>query len=950
MKIFISYGHNDAIEFAEKLATWLKDQGYEPWLDKKDGIISGEPFDIRIEQGISECSILIALISPSSIRYESYCRNEWLFAQSIEKPIIPLRLANINPPLVIINLHYEDAFADTNMVFDNLSKVIKEVIANGKPRYREWIQNNEKKIWWSNREKLNFSEELRRYGKSFIGRDWLFMQLEQWVKGGDTQLALIRADSGWGKSAFAAQLTTRLNVRSVHFCTSSNIKTCEPSEWIKDLIYQLAVQFDVYRKRIEVLLEPNWGVSSETLFRSLIVDLLNEVERKPDIEEPWVFVIDSLDESLSVVGPALSDLLAWVVGIIPAWIKIIATSRPQQTIISKLSIQGVKHFNLKASDRENHKDLKCYIELRIRQICKGESEVSITSIVERIAVAAEGNFQYIKVLLDSVSDIGESKELIFKQLNQFPSDLIGLYDRIFRKRFNDLAYYKKEVLPIIDCLIASKEPLSHSFLVKSCKLDDDIAHGSLLTLSQFLNRTDTGYRFFHQSIVEWLSKFEMSTDFTASKMKGHQMLADSCWEEFVNHPQNLSSYCKNYIAIHLSEVGRWKDLHEVVYSTDLRLLQEWTAGGHGNSGIICLNGIIKHLTSKGIENISIAGLSTQLARIYSLRGEYDNARNYLNLAASKTSQIHGRRIKAVAMHELGSLDLYTRDFHRASINYKKALYLCDFGRAKYHDEAASNLIGLATLAFYKYQIKRSLKLCEQAMARSKKANDQSLLIAAERMTGAAYKLMGNIQEASQHFNNALETCEIAKIRSEEYRILLLQGWLELDIAAMNKRITLKARPIFEKALVGAKESMDYYYTTEALLSIGWTYLKENNVSQAKHYQKLAQDGLKVAANPELKSGLDSWQIVFYYLNGEYDNAARLGLELIKECNHQDIRILQYRMLIILGAIYWHSNNIRDAEDAWLKAIKISNSISEKRIELIHAGIEMCKEDPLWIPQ
>ena len=46
-RIFISYGRSDAANFARKLADWLRDQQYEPWLDVDQGIPIGAPFDVR---------------------------------------------------------------------------------------------------------------------------------------------------------------------------------------------------------------------------------------------------------------------------------------------------------------------------------------------------------------------------------------------------------------------------------------------------------------------------------------------------------------------------------------------------------------------------------------------------------------------------------------------------------------------------------------------------------------------------------------------------------------------------------------------------------------------------------------------------------------------------------------------------------------------------------------
>ena len=950
-QIFISYGRQDAREFADKLAGYLKENGFEPWLDRRDAIIAGEPFDIRLEQGISESSLLIALISPWSIRQESYCRNEWLYALSISKPILPIRLTNINPPLIIINLHYEDAFDEPDLIFKKIIPIINEVASTGQPRYREWLPSEDIKSWWSHLERFNFEGELKIYGESFIGREWFFEKLVNWVNEGESQIGLIKADTGMGKSAIAAQLTAWMNTRSVHFCTASNVKTCEPVEWIKDLIYQLAAQFDDYRLEIEKrTTEPNWGTKAETLFRSLITDPLSKFENKFRSMDPWVFVIDSLDESLAVAGPALSDLLIWSVNFMPKWIKIIVTCRPDQTIISKFSIVGVKHFSLKASDPENKLDLYKYVEKRLEHIKEKLNLSSIAATVEKIAELSEGNFQYAKVLIDSMQIAEKKDRSLTEQLEQFPVNLIGLYDRIFRKRFSDIKNYKNEILPLINCLIASKEPLQEDFLKKSSRLDESTANDALIALSQFLNRTPSGLRLFHKSLTEWLSNLNQSTEFTASISTGQQLLADCCWYEYLKDHKRLSGYCKKYLPSHLAETERWDALLEIVKNPDLNLIRSWTDEGKGDIGINCLRGLIGYLGNKKNEKTIMAGLATQIARIYSLMGNYVLAKEYLNLASKKTSICQGRRIKAVALHELGSLALYCRDYKEAGRNYRHALLLCKWGSKLYYDEAASNLVGLSTIAYEDHQLKPAIRFADKSISYSGKAGDFNHRIAAERMLGAIHKRIGNYDEASLHFDKALKLCELINDVRERYRILLLQGWLELDKAALGGVITKNAIPFFLKGLEYARNSLDYYYTQEAMLSIAWTYLKENNESEAIKYLKSATERKDLLVHPELKAGRDSWQVNLYYLRKDYENALESGLKLLQILTKLRMISRQIQLLIVLGSVYWHLGNTHESGIYWEKALATSESVSGKRIKLTQTGIEMCKKDPIWIPQ
>lgn len=952
MRVFISYGKKDSFDFAEGLAKWLEEQGFEPWLDRKDGISPGEPFDIRIEQGISNSQLLIALISPWSVRQESYCRNEWLYAQYLDKPIIPIRLADINPPLVIINLHYEDEFNDPEKIFKKLLPVLKEVQETGKPRYRDWMQQEDGKQWWARREKLNFEKELIKYGDSFIGRRWLFKKLEKWVADGKTQMAFITADTGLGKSAIAAQLVTKLNVRSVHFCLSSNIKTCEPEEWIRELIYQLAAQFDVYRQKIEnPSNEPKKGASAEHIFTTLIVEPLSEIENEINPEEPWVFVIDSLDESLSTAGDAMVKFLSEkVVNNLPPWIKIITTSRPDKSIISRFSIEGVEHLVIKASDNNNITDVFDYVEKRLNNLVPDNKLQETTNIVEQIAAAANGNFQYIKVLLDNLEIDRDLFDLSHDKISRFPKNLSGLYDRIFRNRFKDLDNYYNNLIPIINCLIASKEPLDKQILIKSSNLDNQHIGKGLLALSQFLNDTESGYRFFHQSIMDWLSDINLSADFFASREEGQQMLAKYCFNDYLKDYSRMSTYSKKYIAIHLAESEQWEELLMVIEDTRLGFLKQWTEGIRSNIGVICLEGAISYLSSGNKNKILLAGIATQLARIYSLKGNYDKAKVLLEIATTNSSLLRGRRIKAVALHELGSLSLYNYDHINALRQYKKALRLCDYGRKRYHDEAASNLIGLATVHFATYQNHKAIKLSVKAIKRANKAGSVIIIISAERMLGAAYKSLGDYQKASTHLSNALNMSALIGEEVEKYRILLWKGWLALDTAAIELKEESKARPLFEEALELAKAYSDHYYITEALLSLGWTFLKEKNPDKASLYIDQAFKGMKYDAHPGIEVSFDAWQVALYFIQGEYQKAIESGLKTIQACVRHDIRSWHIRILIILGSIYWHKGDLDEANKLFMEALRVSRSISDRRYNLATSGIQMCKENINWVPQ
>ena len=228
-------------------------------------------------------------------------------------------------------------------------------------------------------------------------------------------------------------------------------------------------------------------------------------------------------------------------------------------------------------------------------------------------------------------------------------------------------------------------------------------------------------------------------------------------------------------------------------------------------------------------------------------------------------------------------------------------------------------------------------------------------IQVEIRDGVAILTMNNppVNQLSEHFVLELAGAIDAAYGDDGVKALVLTGSGDNFIAGADitqiKDVNTKARPLFEKALEIARNSMDHYYTSESLLSIGWTYLKEHNEQMAKQFQEQALRGLNIEAHPELKLGCESWQVIFFYFHEEYNQAIELAKKLIITCQKFNLKILQCRLLIILGSINWHSNKPQEAEKIWREALKISKSISEKRIKLVQVGIEMCKKDKRWVP-
>jgi len=947
MNIFISYARQDGCELARDLALHLRQMGYDPWLDIENGIPIGAPFDVAIETAISGSGILIALLTRESTKPEGFCRKELQYALVKKIPILPIKIHKVDLPIHIILLNYLDASTDNVIPYDKLPSLIELITKNGSVSYDPQPHQIS---WWNALSRTGCYEELARHDNTFTGRKWLFDDIQAWIEQSDSQLLLITADAGIGKSAIAAQMTTRFNVRGIHFCSRSNIETCFPKSWLSDLIYQLAKTFSPYQKEVEQLSAPNWNDPPESLFRSLIIEPLNRCEKQLNISEPWIFVIDGLDESLAEAGSALIDLLTESVGRLPAWFRIIVTSRPDQTIIAKFTVKGAQQYSIKASGDENKKDLQDYLEKYSMLKNGGSTTDRHAKHLTKINEWASGNFLFAKLALDTVTDPHLCGSIDFESGNTFPKNLSGLYDIMFRNRFKDQKIYDEEIIPLIDCLTAAQEPLPEESLIKASQLSEQVARKGLLLLSQFLTRSKNACQLFHQSLVAWLIDANSSTRFTASLKTGHRLLAEVCWADYQADPKNMPHYSRAHMPLHLVKNENWDHLLVLIKDSKLDLFSRWIEGGEGETGLSCLQGAIEYLDKHNREQRTAAGLATQTARIYSNLGKYDNAENWLKYALKKTSYLKGRRLKAIALHELGSLLLYKQEYQKSAKYYRKALRLCNWGLPAYQDEAAANLLGLATIYHTRYEFKKVLSYAKAALKKSKNAGDVNHYISGERLLGNAYKSLGQYDESRRYILNGLALAELGGAAVEKMRLLALQGWLEYEVATSKKELPEKSIPLFEQIMTASKNANHFFSHIEARLSLIWCDLAAGRNANLEEQLIAIRNDLPRDRHYELQIDADLALAAVKHQKRDWPEALELYQQVVLLSDQHGYRFLYSKAHVGLGAIYWHTGRKEEAEEMWRVAIDASNHIYKAKPSRIEISIEMCKKDPRTTPR
>lgn len=118
--IFITYAREEWESFVAPLAIILQDAGLKVWVDQYL-IQGGDDWMLAVEQAMSECKLLVVVVSPEALA-SRYVRLAYRYFFNREKPIIPLLYAGVEdmPPELkgIKTLRYNSH--DRKKTFDEL--------------------------------------------------------------------------------------------------------------------------------------------------------------------------------------------------------------------------------------------------------------------------------------------------------------------------------------------------------------------------------------------------------------------------------------------------------------------------------------------------------------------------------------------------------------------------------------------------------------------------------------------------------------------------------------------------------------------------------------------------------------------------------------------------------------------------------------------------------------
>lgn len=393
--------------------------------------------------------------------------------------------------------------------------------------------------------------ELAQRAAEFSGRTWVLDEILDWINGDGRYLFCI-GEPGSGKSALSAWLcgegrlpadtTTAAKLerirniwRSAHFCLAGDLTTVNPSGFAQSLAKNLSDRYDDYAVAVIDHLAPktnihqeareNWGrmvaleignlivASSDPLdvyYRTIAAPLQELEKRRPDLK--LFLLIDALDEANAAPLPNIVTLLAQSKGL-PRGVRFLLTSRPEPRILDQFP--SAPRIDLSSQERRDDADSDIREYVTLRTVADPAIEAAVASsgpaaVISKLVSVAEGNFLYMKFLLDEAAH-GRS----LSDLNSLPKGLYALYreylDRMMPQSLSAIPTNEARadaMLRLLATLSVAAAPVGAATLADWLGLRPEEVTRLLVELSQVVEREGDGYRLYHRSIAEFFDRAE----------------------------------------------------------------------------------------------------------------------------------------------------------------------------------------------------------------------------------------------------------------------------------------------------------------------------------------------------------------------------------------------------------------------------------------------------------
>ena len=434
----------------------------------------------------------------------------------------------------------------TNQTVDEIRESIQEVNQEVKSLTKKRSEQADEVL--KTLVKSKFKGDIEFHANKFQEgtREWIFKSIEDWLddRSSPHRVMVISGNPGMGKTVISAVVSQRMQkvgrLSGSHFCQHNNSRYRDPRLMLQSLACHLCQAMPSYKDTLVEQLSRNLGkdlnsMGVEELFALLFKEPLSTVQ---DPGRNTLIVIDGLDESEYQGRNELLHVISNHFSMLPVWIRILITTRPERSIIEAL--RHLEPIELEQKQEENLNDIQTLFEIQLsHQIGEEHKDILLKELVKK----SEGLFIYAYFVVDFIQK--NVSILTPHQLQSvLPSGISSVYLSYFKRLENELCKElnadEEHFLRFLCALTAAREPLPVEFIAKILN-----PGGKSLTAQRKVNKAiscistllpvrEGRLHFFHKSIKDWLigsSPYDKQHDFTVDEKKGHNVLSKLCASE-----------------------------------------------------------------------------------------------------------------------------------------------------------------------------------------------------------------------------------------------------------------------------------------------------------------------------------------------------------------------------------------------------------------------------------
>lgn len=735
--IFLSYGHDKHDTLAKRIRDDLRSRGHELWFDE-ERLKPGYDWEDFIEKGIEDLaahkpnSVMLLLLTPHAVRRpDGYCLNEVARALGRGIRIIPIMVLKSEPPLSICRIQWLDMtecipIHEKETVYQPRYQRLISAIEEGQLDFEGVQQRLFKTL-----RPLEFEADILQYTQKFSGRRWLFDDVRIWLEKSDRRVFWICGGPGTGKSSISAALSSRhVEVAALHFCKFGHAQKGDPKEVVKSIVYQLSTQLHDYESILVMMnLEELIIDDALTLFDNLLVQPLSRLNAPA---HAVVILIDGIDEASIDGYNALAKFIAEQFEKTPQWLRLIITSRPEETVTGPLV--KYKPYYLDTETDVNRSDIREYLQQELAAVLKGRSDKD--QVMERILDLSEGLFLYVEWVC---RDINQGM-LSIDHLDAFPTGMGGVFrsffDRLVWDRTAvsprpDYLKFQKSFLPVLRAILAAQQPLSLKFLKKLLGWKEEEVFDFIRSLGAlFILTQEAGTDViipYHKSIMEWLTNQTTAKEYYVSIREGHVSLSQFGIQLFISGRQDAIPYFNSHLPYHLEAAG---DLDDLLDDTTATLAPEHKASMVFQLAEFCRKNsyavLARHMHEYalvirkkcfGINHPLIAASLHEIGESFHDQHEYGQAEKYYLMAIAMLEKCKpGDEIeRGNCLNDLGALRSEQFNPKEALSLYVKALKIFISNLGEHHEDTISVKHNIALIESGFGNHTEAIRLCTEAV-------------------------------------------------------------------------------------------------------------------------------------------------------------------------------------------------------------------------------------------